>query len=58
MPKYVKSWQHFGIPSTPRGVKIKPFSRGTSKGAKMTIMDILEFRGINGRDPYKEIWFK
>ena len=28
------------------------------KCAKMTVMDILEYRYINGPDPYNEIWFK
>ena len=38
----------------PRGVKIKPI-----KGAKMTVMDILEFININGPAPmvkYGTIW--
>jgi len=33
-------------------------SGGPQKGGKMTGTDILEFRDINGQDPYNEIWFK
>ena len=29
--------------------------KGHLKGAKMTVMDILEFRDINRQDPYNEI---
>ena len=33
-------------------------SEGPQNGGKMTRMDILEFRDINGPDPYNKIWFK
>ena len=31
---------------------------GPQNGGKMTGMEILEFRDINGPDPYNKIWFK
>ena len=46
-------WQQFVGPSTFPGAQNLP-----QNGGKMTGMDILEFRDINGPDPYNEIWFK
>ena len=42
----------------PRGSEFTWAPEGPQNGGKMTGMDILEFRDINGRDPYNEIWFK
>ena len=40
----------------PRGSELIRSSEGLLKGAKMTVMDILEFRDINGPDPKCETW--
>ena len=40
------------------GSEFTRVSDRAQKGGKMTGMDILEFRDINGPDPYNEIWFK
>ena len=42
----------------PGGSELTRASEGPQNGSKMTRMDILEFRDINGSDPYIEIWFK
>ena len=41
----------------PGGSELNRSAEGPLKGAKMTVMDILEFRDINGQDTYNEIWF-
>ena len=51
MPKCVKRWLKFW------GSELTLVPKGPLKGAKMTAMDILEFRVNNGKDPYNEIWF-
>ena len=42
----------------PGGSEFTWLSGGPQNGGKMTGMDILEFRDINGPDPYNKIWFK
>ena len=42
----------------PGGSEFSPSSEGLQNGGKMTGMDILEFRDINGPDTYNENWFK
>ena len=41
----------------PGGSEFTRASGGPQNGGKMTGMDILEFRDINGPDPYNENWF-
>ena len=42
----------------PGGSELTRTPKGPIKGAKMTVMDVLEYRYINRQDSYTEIWFK
>ena len=42
----------------PGGSEFTLASGGPQNGGKMTGMDILEYRDINGPDPCNENWFK
>ena len=42
----------------PGGSELTWVPKGPVKGAKLTVMDKLEFRDINGQDPYNKIWFR
>ena len=50
-----KCWRSSELPG---GSEFTRASEEPQNGGKMTGMDILEFRDINGPDPYNEIWFK
>ena len=50
----VTIWWFFDFPW---GSKLTRAPKGPLKGAEMTVMDILEFRDIDGQDPYNKIWF-
>ena len=41
----------------PGGSELNRSAEGPLNGAKMTVMDKLEFRDINGPDPYNDNWF-
>ena len=53
--KLVIIWRSIDFPG---GSEPNRSAEGPLKGAKMNVMDILEFRDINGPDPYNKIWFK
>ena len=52
--KLATFWRSIDFPG---GSELNCSAEGPLKGAKMTVMDILEFRDINRQDPYNEIWF-
>ena len=56
MPRCVKSWQHFDGPLTSGASEFNRESEEPLQGAKMTVMDILELRAINGLAPKGKIW--
>ena len=59
MPKYIKIGNMLAVHRLPRGSEFTRASEGPQNGGKMTGMDVLEFRDINGPDPmpkYGAIW--
>ena len=42
----------------PDGSEFPRAPGGPQNGGKITVMDTLEFKDINGPDPYNKIWFQ